>query len=51
MGLLVQEGLLPGVLDALRTSLGPAECDETEVLLSEVVEIVRLRAGAKSTLS
>src|ERR1019366_9648514 len=50
MGLLVQEGLLPGVLDALRTSLGPAECDETEVLLSEVVEIVRLRAGAKSTL-
>src|ERR1700722_16054423 len=41
MGLLVKESLLPGVLAALRASLGPVEAEETEVLLSEVVQVVR----------
>ena len=51
MGLLVKESLLPGVLAALTASLGAAEADETEVLLSEVVQVVRLRPGAQSLRS
>ena len=51
MGLLVQDGLLPGILDALRKSLAPLKADETEVLLSEVVEVVPLRLGARSSAS
>lgn len=51
MGLLVPDALLPRVLDALRSSLGPDEADETEVLLSEVVEVVRLRPAAECALT
>ena len=51
MGLLVQDGLLPGILDALRSSLEADRADETEVLLSEVVEVVRLRPGAERSLT
>jgi nitrogen regulatory protein P-II 1 len=51
MGLLVPDGLLPEILDALRNSLGPDEADQAEVLLSEVVEVMRLRPGTEGSLT
>lgn len=45
MELVVRDGLVPGILVILRRSLGIVEAEEARVLLSEVVEVVRLLAG------
>ena len=45
MELVVRDDLVPGILRVLKTSLEIVEADEARVLLSEVVEVVRLRAN------
>jgi nitrogen regulatory protein P-II 1 len=45
MELVVPDPLVPGIFGILRSSLGIAEADEARVLLSEVVEVVRVRTG------
>jgi nitrogen regulatory protein P-II 1 len=47
MELVVQDDAVAGVLDVLRTALGIAEADEARVLLSEVVELVKVRGAEK----
>ena len=45
LGLVVEDALLPAVVDALRTSLGPEGCDESEVILSEAIDVLPLGAA------
>ena len=45
MELVVRDARVPEILHVLKTSLGLAEADEARVLLFEVVEVVRVRAG------
>jgi nitrogen regulatory protein P-II 1 len=46
--LVVRDGLVPGILEILRRSLGVAEADEARVLLSEAIEVVRVRTGERA---
>jgi nitrogen regulatory protein P-II 1 len=48
MELVVRDGLAPEILVILRRSLGLAEADEARVLLSEVVEVMRVRTGERA---
>jgi nitrogen regulatory protein P-II 1 len=45
MELVVRDDLVPGIFAVLRDSLGISEADEARVLLSEVVEVVRVGTG------
>ena len=49
MELVVRDGLVPGILAILRRSLGIVEAEAARVLLSEVVEVVRLPLGDAPT--
>ena len=48
MELVVRDGVVPGILAILRRSLGIAEADEARLLLSEAVEVVRVRSGERA---
>jgi hypothetical protein len=48
MELVVRDGVVPGILAILRRSLGVAEADEARLLLSEAVEVVRVRTGERA---
>jgi nitrogen regulatory protein PII len=48
MELVVRDGLVPGILEILRRSLGVTDADEARVLLSEAVEVVRVRTGERA---
>ncbi len=49
MELVVVDSLIPAVLAILRRSLGIVEAEAARVLLSEVVEVVRLPIGDTAT--
>jgi nitrogen regulatory protein P-II 1 len=48
MELVVRDGLVPEILVILRRSLGLVEADEARVLLSEAVEVMRVRTGERA---
>jgi nitrogen regulatory protein P-II 1 len=47
MELVVQDDLVPGILEVLKNSLGSVEADDAEMLVSQVMEVVKVRTGER----